>query len=594
VAVVAFAALWRIKTLAAAARQPIACSDHSDEKDVVATIVDKAAFVDPMIAVRLTMIVVAGALRLATPYRSHDFNQCIIESICLDEYDIRPAITQPEFIVKYGEAVCEVTHGSTGSWGIQGFVGTTFRSCHHNEKISICGRVGKFLPAHIDPDTTAAIYHRWCDITPNILNIFKGLQLPFQYEPLEYELWASSFEPARRDLLLQIARDGADQPTNIASSFIKKEIAVKDTANPIFKDPRFIQGCPPELSARVGPYIRPWVKRFRNSMMPDWTPASFRNGNQIVYTCGMNAEQVGNSFRDSIELVTSTLDVDEEIVFLEDDQSRFDLHLLKGPFYFLHRLYKGHLPRIVAHLLKRKVSRGTTNLGTKYRVPYTMQSGSPDTSLGDTAVNAAMKYSIHGFGRRWISIICGDDSVTITTTGEIRRLGGLDAIVAAYARFGMEIDAKLTSDPLDVEFCSGRFFPCGTSYVLMPKVGRILSKICWDIKARNASNRVAWLRSIADTMCEYGKIDPLMCSLGKMLGEATGVGRRINTKSEFKFYVPGQFTNFPTEFDVATYYDHHYQLCQGDVASLAGIIRSSRVGDHLTDARLAFMAEHDL
>jgi hypothetical protein len=308
----------------------------------------------------------------------------------------------------------------------------------------------------------------------------------------------------------------------------------------------------------------------------------------------MNAAQVGDELAKAIATISEMLEGDEQIVFVEDDQSRFDLHLLEGPFHFLNAVYTRFTPRRVASLLKRNISRGTSSLGTKYSVPYTMQSGWPDTSVGDTLVNAAMKFSIHGIGRKWISIICGDDSVTITTDREVARMGGAPGITAAYADFGMEIEVKLTFDVLDVEFCSGRFFPCGETYVLMPRTGRILSKICWDMHFRSTKNRVAWLRSIAETMCEFGLVDPLMLALGLMLGGATGVGKKLNTKSEYKYYVPGQFTNFPSEADVAVYYDHHYQLSACDIAQLVSLIRSSHVGDFLTDSRLANMAAHDL
>lgn len=540
------------------------------------------------------MLVILGlTLRSIMPYRSHEFGQKAIEDICLDEYKVIPARTQPGFKVTYGDPVCKAGHGSTGSWGIDGYVGTTFRTCTHNEVISICGRVGKFLPAHIDANVTAAIHGAWVQVTYPLINLLKTLGLTFQYKAMNYEDWCATFEPRRRDLLKAIAINAEDMPQLLAKSFIKKEIAVKCATDPVFKDPRFIQGCPPELSARVGPYLRPWVKHVKSCFMPDWTQSGMQEGRQIVYTCGMNAQEVGTAFASAIELITSVLQPGEHVEYIEDDQSRFDLHLLKGPFHTLSKVYKSFLPRKVARYLKRKRSSGVSSLGTRYSVDYTMQSGWPDTSIGDTLCNACMKYNIHGVGRRWISIICGDDSVTITTSNEVRRFGGLQGLIASYVAFGMEIEAKISRNSLDVEFCSGRFFPCKQSYILMPKVGRILSKICWDMQQRNLKNRVAWLRSIADTMCEYGLVDPLMAALGQMLGEATGIGPRIVQKNEYKYYIPGQFSDFPSEIDVAVYYDHHYQLSARDIHQLRSLIRSSRVGDFLNDSRLAVMAERD-
>lgn len=542
----------------------------------------------------ITISSIAATLFYARVFRSHEFGQKINADICLDEYKVVPAATQPAFRIRYGEASCVEGHGATGSWGVAGFIGTTFRACHHNEKISLCGRVGKLLPAHINQARTQQITGNWRRLTPVIVNLFISLQVPFQYKPMNFEKWCHTFEPMRRDLLLQIARDGVDMPQLVAKSFIKKEIVIKEEHNPVFKDPRWIQGCPPELSARVGPYLRKWTHSFRDAIAPDWTIASMKKGKQVVYTCGMNAIEIGVAFTRAIDLITECLVPGERVVFFEDDESRFDLHLTEGPFVLLDAIYSQFLPRGIARLLRRRVSKGVSNLGTSYSVPYTMQSGWPDTSIGDTIVNAALKYKIHRVGHNWIAIICGDDSITITTNTEISALGGLDSIVETYEDYGMEIEAALREDPLDVEFCSGRFYPCGKTHVLMPRIGRMLSKICWDDKQRSLVNRMSWLRSIACTMREYGKIDPLLAALGRMLTGATGQGKIISTRDPYKYYVSGELRAIPSEFDVAVYYDHHYGLNSKDVAQLCSVIESSRVGDFLEDSRLGVMAEHDL
>jgi len=204
-----------------------------------------------------------------------------------------------------------------------------------------------------------------------------------------------------------------------------------------------------------------------------------------------------------------------------------------------------------------------------------------------------MKYDIHGLGRPWISIICGDDSVTVTLLSEIERIGGLERIVAMYADFGMEVEAKVTDDPLLAEFCSGRFYPSNGSFVLMPKPGRMLSKICWDMKARNPENRQAWLRGIANTLATYGQVDPLINALSMMLMRRLGVGKVIvDATWEHKSVVRGEAS--ATEIDVAIYYDAHYGLNECDIRELTHLIANSRIGEFVRDSRLRAMAEHDL
>jgi len=517
----------------------------------------------------------------------------IVGDVCLDEHKVKQLPTQPEFKVRFGEQKCEPGLGTMGFWGIAGFCGTVFRPCSHNEALSLNGRVGKLLPAHSNPQETRRIKQNWVNITRGIVDHFRLLGIGFQYKPMPYVEWCNTFVPARRDMLLQIAADNHDMPALNAKSFIKREIVAKDISCAEYKDPRWIQGCPPELSARVGPYLRPWVKKFKKGIMPPKDYDGILPGRQIYYTCGMNAFEIGCCFSRAIATITSTLQQGERVVFIEDDQSRFDLHLLAGPFHYLDRLYRTFLPRKIAALLKRKVSRGSSALGTKYRVPYTMQSGWPDTSLGDSAVNAAMKMSIHGVGRRWITIICGDDSVTITVDSEVRRIGGIAGIVRAYADFGMEIEVKMTTDPLDVEFCSGRFHPVGEAYCLFPKLGKILAKICWDDKQRSPAKRAAWLRGIGDVMLEYGKICPIMRALGDMLHRELGTGVSIIERSQYKYYLQGVDVSVST-LDLAVYYDHHYGWSMGDVRQLETLVRSSRIGEFLDDARLAAAASSDL
>jgi hypothetical protein len=432
--------------------------------------------------------------------------------------------------------------------------------------------------------------------------------IPESDKPMEFEAWCATFPPRRRDELLNTVLNMDDEPVNNcrvsigAKSFIKREIAPKFEDDICFKDPRFIQGCPIQLSACVGPTLRRWTKRVKESIGPNrFTAAEVAQGKHIVYTCGRSNEQIGECFKRSIGAIEESALLagysnpkDYEILFLEDDQSRFDLHLTEGPFKFLNTLYHKKLSKRVQRLLHRYgESRGTSSLGTRYKIPFTMQSGWPDTSVGDTLINAAMKTYIHGVGRPWISIICGDDSVTVTTRGEINRLGGLDGILAQYTSLGMEVEASLTNDPLDVGFCSGRFYPCGDTYVLFPKPGRLLSKIACDMHLRTADNQLAWLLGIVSTLEFYGKVDPLMGALAVGLG--AGLNRSGKVINEFhlehKQRLDGTASTVP--HDVYMYYDHHYGISSGQVDELVALLKRQKVGTICDDPVLQHIARVD-
>lgn len=521
--------------------------------------------------------------------------------ICLDEHPMKMAETQPAFKVERQDPTCQPKQAMFGSWGVKGFIGTVFRSCSHNEELSMNGRVGKKLPAHSNPRRTQQIVGNWRRLTREILP-FMNSNIRRVFRPVDYHEWASTFPAARRDALLQIRVDTNDMPDRggmgapllTASSFIKKEIAVKEIGDQVYKDPRFIQGCPLELSAACGPYLRPWTKHVRQALRPkEHTLSEIRRGLQVVYTCGLTSQQIGAEFGKAIETIEMHMDEGDQLVVLEDDQSRFDLHLLQGPFAFLSQLYRLKLPRRVAYLLRRKLSKGRSNLGTKYSIPYTMQSGWPDTSVGDTLVNSAMKYRIHGIGNLWISIVCGDDSVTVTTKREIAKLGGLSGIIKSYADFGMEIEAKISTNPLEVEFCSGRFYPANGSYILMPKPGRIMSKICWDMKARNHNNRRAWLRGIAITLDNYGRVDPLLAAVGVGLHRQLGHGRTIVERdNEYKSQLKGAVD--VTHMDVLRYYDQHYMMNERNVSDLICYLEQLSLNTLGDQPHLCEMARFDL
>lgn len=523
-----------------------------------------------------------------------DGTNCVTD-ICLADYDVKTATTQDGFKVREGEFVCTPAHGCTGYWGIRGYSGTVFRSCTCNERISMAGRVGKKLPMHTDAQAEAAVLVACNELRAQFVQILSTLKLKKTYTPMPFDQWTASFEPARRDLLRAIVEEGRDLPDLRASSFIKKEITVKEVATPVFKDPRFIQGCPPELSCRVGPYLRVFAHNVRDCLAPSKNACTTAAGRQVYYTCGRNAQEIGDAFTAAIADVKQRAVPDDPIVYIEDDQSRFDLHLTEGPFRVLAAVYKRFLPKKVARLLVRtEKSRGTSNLGTRYVVPYTMQSGWPDTSVGDTLLNAAMKYFIHGFGRNWSSIICGDDSVTVTTMSELVRMGGKNGIRDSYARYGMEVEVEVRRDPLDVDFCSARFFPTEHTYILMPKTGKILSRICWDDKVRSKRDRMVWLRSIAHTLDLYGKVDLLIASLAEMLHEYCGEGQTNDLTNSYKFYVGLTPAVAPSHSDLAKYYEHHYGMSLATVADLGRAILASTIGDFLDDERFVMIVQHDI
>jgi hypothetical protein len=500
-----------------------------------------------------------------TRTRSH--SAPVVEDLCLQYCKVKTVKTQEAFVVhRPPEPVCVPAFGARGMWSVAGLYADVNRHCCHNEVISLEARVGKHLPQHEvgGQDVAKA---EWKKLTAVTLPHVTGLVRPVT-TPIPLEEWLKPFPPAKREMYLKLVNESELMPALVASSFVKKELVLREpNSAAIVKDPRMIQGCPPMLSLKCGPFIRKAAKALKSGLKPTkWLPDSVKTGKHIVYTCGMSAESIGISYSKAIDLIRSMCGPGERVVVLEDDQSRFDLHITEPAFEHIDACYSALLPKKVARLLRRgPQSMGKTKLGCKYSIPYTMQSGWPDTSYGDSAANACMKLYIHGIGNKWISLICGDDSVTVTTDVEITKLGNEQGIVAAYAKLGMEIEVVIRPNPDLAEFCSARFYPHGTQYVLMPKPGKLIAKLGWDMVDRSPGNQIAWVRGVTSTLLHFGHIDPILGALGRSLSRQTGEGKRIAYQyNEYKATLCGGLSSAPMA-DVYYYYMTHYDLTVSEV-----------------------------
>lgn len=372
-----------------------------------------------------------------------------------------------------------------------------------------------------------------------------------------------------------------------------------DTEN--FKDPRMIQGCPPEMSVECGPHTRAFAKDMRDHFMPEEGSGpinadDLKAGRQLVYCCGLSAEEVGRKLLQAIGLIRSCATTeDDQVVFVEDDESRFDLHIIEGPCSFLAALYKEKLIKRVQKILTRTAcSKGRTNGGIAYSVPYTMQSGWPDTSCGDSAVNIGLKIKIHGHGRPWVCLLLGDDSITVTLQSEVDRLGGKPGLIAAYTELGMEIEAVICDDVLLSEFCSMTFREVGGGLVPFPKVGKFLAKILCDDKPRNnLEEQLAWARGIGVTCSHFGRIDPLIAALSRGIFRCLGVGLTIDIERDpYKLWLDG--SKIATPVEILNHYQRFYGYDSSDIAHCVGVLENIDLFTVCSDTRICHLVDVDI
>jgi len=498
-----------------------------------------------------------------------------IASLCHVETKLPEIMTQGSYIM--AEPHCEATFGTRALVRFDDIIQKVDRQCSHNIELAVCSRILKNIPLYAEEGREEEVFDHWQAMRHVIDHLVK--RLGGKPGSMSFGLWVNRYAGNKKRAMLQLHAERREMKRKQkAKMFLKVEKAAQVVGgggkNTV---PRVISGCPEELTYHAGRWLVPLAKL----MAEEWCKQ--RKG-RIVYTCGLNAEQVGDAFRRALEDIS--VPKGDRVVIIEDDQSRFDLHMGRGAFDAIDYFYRAMLPHKVRRMLYRKMSTGTFFEGTRIRVPYTMQSGWPDTSLADTFANALMKTFIHGVNGNWSTIICGDDSVTVTTQSELDRLGGIEGLKAAYARFGMETEISVRINPLDVEFCSSRFLPVGDTFVLFPKVGKIIARAFWDPVNRTTCNQYAWARGVCNSLNMLGHYDPIIKALSTAVLRSVGDGKVIDEieRNPYKIAVAGSLV--PDLSSLRLYYMHHYSFSPADISvvsqRLARVVVGSWVRSPLT------------
>lgn len=506
-----------------------------------------------------------------------------------------PCPTQDAFhMTPPTEFRCKPGFGTRGYLRIAHLAQFVNRQCSHNIHLATCERVGKKLPHHDNPVAMAAVDAKWQSV--HYIARILGRRVQRVQHAVPFYDWVRRLDPGKRKVYTDIYQKRTEYPTHIgtASAFIKVEkaaVLLDDQCK--IGVPRTISASRPEHTLATGRWITQLAKNmtegFRN---PGIVPGG---GGEIVYTCGLRASEIGAEYARLLNKIH--LKPTDRLVIIEDDQSRFDLHMGQSTFDALDQYYQQVLPKRVRRLLTRGTSTGRYRDGTFYSVPATMQSGLSDTSVGTTTTNAIMKTSIHGLFRNWASIICGDDSVTITTEAELTRLGGIDGIRRSYAEFGMEVEVSASFNPLDVEFCSGRFMPHQGGYLLVPKVGKLIGRAYWDMADRRPFMQAAWMRGASHSLHAVNPYDPLVRELSRTMLSRLGSGRILrdphNLHSPYQPYSASDQEQPISWPDVCVYYIHHYGFGYEHIQELITTLRQAAPGAHLDTPLLRELVRRD-
>jgi hypothetical protein len=359
---------------------------------------------------------------------------------------------------------------------VAGHVPIVPSTSQHNEEVAVANRA--LIPLWEDPG-------EWATLMEQVREDFDTLFPNYSsVEAWSFGKWNSRF-PAPRQAQNVKAHDNVlkgltkHQLSKLAirKSFVKKEkLLVEDGF-----DPRLIQGVANELNCILGP----WMVAFNEQLKRSWSFDHF-----ITYASGVDAVKMGSWANSSVFETT-----------VSNDFTRFDATIGASAYALERYIYVRHGLRGKAlHVFDmQQHTRGVTTHGVKYECPYTRKSGDPNTTIGNTLINALVQYyayrkqyptAIFPFTSMFRVLVGGDDSVTA-----VRFNPDLNGVRNTIQALGFKPKIEV-STILETEFYSSFFCASNHGYVLTPHLGKTLAKMGFSLV--RYKNGHAWLRGVIE------------------------------------------------------------------------------------------------
>jgi len=400
---------------------------------------------------------------------------------------------------------CKPKHGATACGIVFGQrMPVQARACVHNEAVGLLNRTLFHVPYD-----AARWQHMHDEFYPEFIKLLpingtKG-DVPNPLPPLPYHVWRTRFPIFRRKAFDAAREEGTmmEQPNYPSrKTFIKREFLFKiDELGPYDMSPRIIQGGHELYQVVTGP----WTAAFSKYLASEWSMA---NESHIIYTSGLNAQQLGEVFDWAIEQIDNQ---HEQVVIVEDDCVNWDGTQVTPALKFENKVYARFLPprKTMRSLRQQEITRGRTAHGIKYRTPARRKSGDGQTSCGNTLQNCAdhlyalsvayqekhgctFAHAVYKVLKNCIMLMLGDDSLFVTHTNFLKYFVRAEQILR---ELGLVPKMKMNLDPYLSEYCSGWFWPSSVGHVYGPKMGRILTKGGWSKKPE--TEPLAWAKAVA-------------------------------------------------------------------------------------------------
>lgn len=303
------------------------------------------------------------------------------------------------------------------------------------------------------------------------------------------------------------------------------------------------------------------------SLQKSWTSWFCRrdvgHGVRLTFASGMNATALGEWMREVLASNPNTH-------FYERDGKNWDSTMQRPHLELRLAAYAcagDDFARFVraGFDVKGKVPRS----GLAYRLRGTVKSGHNDTTLGNSIVNGGIIVEVMwALGLTGDIIITGDDAL-VAISGDFDE----HCFARHEATFGIVPEYRKFTNPMDVSFISGVWFPSSPSHwAFVPKPGRLLARLFWSVRPPSERARQRYLNSIVLGLRPSCQALPVIAAfLDAHFDAAAGTGGVVVDK-RLDVWAAGHYQVNPVVLRAA--FCSRYGLTDFQVADAEGLLSS--------------------
>lgn len=316
---------------------------------------------------------------------------------------------------------------------------------------------------------------------------------PHNYPIVKHDEYLARYPPAKRkDMLKAYDRymnNGGWYGGLFYSAFMKMEKMCYAKLGE-FEEyrPRLIQG----LSSLAKILLGPWFLNYSNAMKVAWNAESW-----IWYSSGATAEDHSAWFCRAVDELGGA----DGLVAIYSDYSKYDMTQSPRCIVGEHRSYI-ELGLLEHHELAGQILKGMyrSQVRTsrwartffKFAVDGTRKSGDLNTSSGNSRTTGMVIGSFlkaRGLRDHSRIVVLGDDNLALVSRVAFDQAftsfqDCIDQATEEATKLGFKLKVGVTSNLLEAEYVSARFYPVGNSYVFGKKPGRTMCKVgCFMAKA---------------------------------------------------------------------------------------------------------------